>query len=194
MSAILNFHIRRGVLTVAASGKTFQLTTQPPPLAVSTRPGASFEKSQTLAAGKYTLWDHCFETPHQSVAPASAGKSYVGVMSHGLYAGGNAKFDVYDYPGDYAQRFDGVKPSGGSAVSRGALGISTGPIGGSQGSGRLPHPQSGPVIYVGDGRNGVHIHGWPPCTCRTCIVVIRQWEEAAKAIAGEQQLSFSIER
>jgi hypothetical protein len=193
MSAILNFQVRRGVLSVAASGKRFQLATQAPPLAVVTRPGAAFGKTQAIAAGKFTLWDHCFETPQQSVAPASPRKSYVGPISHGLPAGGDGKFDLYDYPGGYVNRFDGVNPSGGSVVSKSMLGVSPGPIGGTQGRGRLPHAQTGPVIYVGDGKCGVHIHGWPPCTCRTCIVVKGQWVEAAKAIAGEQQLSFSIE-
>ena len=34
-------------------------------------------------------------------------------MTHKLKVGGNDKLELYDYPGGYAQRFDGVDPGGG---------------------------------------------------------------------------------
>ena len=74
-----------------------------------------WEKVQELRSGKYTLWDHCFELPHKHLeAEANILDSVqAGKVSHKLKVGGNDKFEVYDYPGEYAQRFDGVDRGGG---------------------------------------------------------------------------------
>ena len=74
-----------------------------------------WEKVQELRSGKYTLWDHCFELPHKHLeAEANILDSVqAGKVSHKLKIGGNDKFEVYDYPGEYAQRFDGVDRGGG---------------------------------------------------------------------------------
>jgi type VI secretion system secreted protein VgrG len=75
----------------------------------------AWEKAQELKAGKVVLWDHCFELPHKHLeaefpiqAAVAAGKS-----SHKLKLGANAKLELYDFPGAYAQRFDGIQPGGG---------------------------------------------------------------------------------
>ena len=72
-------------------------------------------KVQELRSGKCTLWDHCFELPHKHL---EADKSIqisvdVGTVTHQLKVGGNDKMELYDFPGEYAQRFDGIAPSGG---------------------------------------------------------------------------------
>lgn len=77
----------------------------------------AWEKAQELRAGKVTLWDHCFELPHKHLeapeapvpiqASVAAGKS-----SHKLQLDANAKLELYDFPGAYAQRFDGINKSG----------------------------------------------------------------------------------
>ncbi len=74
-----------------------------------------WEKVQELRSGKYTLWDHSFELPHKHLeAEANILDSVqVGKVNHKLKVGGNDKFEIYDYPGEYAQRFDGVQPGGG---------------------------------------------------------------------------------
>jgi type VI secretion system secreted protein VgrG len=75
-----------------------------------------WEKSQQIQAGKTTLWDSCFELPGdslQSLRPVPPDVS-VGTVQHKLNAGGNSAMELYDYPGGYAQRFDGVDPSGGA--------------------------------------------------------------------------------
>lgn len=79
-----------------------------------------WEKSQNLRSGKYTLWDHCFELPGKNL---EAGKTIVetvqaGKVAHKLKVGGNDAFEIYDYPGAYAQRFDGVSPGGGDQTSK----------------------------------------------------------------------------
>ncbi|MBZ5592585.1 MAG: type VI secretion system tip protein VgrG [Acidobacteriia bacterium] len=74
-----------------------------------------WEKQQELRSGKYTLWDHCFELPYKHLeAEKTVVESLsVGKVAHKLKVGGNDKLEIYDFPGAYAQRFDGVDPGGG---------------------------------------------------------------------------------
>ncbi len=76
---------------------------------------SAWEKVQELRASKTTLWDHCFELPHKHLeadkpiqASVAAGKS-----SHKLALSANSKLELYDWPGAYAQRFDGINKGGG---------------------------------------------------------------------------------
>jgi type VI secretion system secreted protein VgrG len=74
-----------------------------------------WEKAQELRSGKYTLWDHSFELPHKHL---EADKPIlpdvqVGQVKHQLRVGGNDRLELYDYPGRFAQRFDGVDRGGG---------------------------------------------------------------------------------
>jgi type VI secretion system secreted protein VgrG len=75
----------------------------------------SWEKVQELRSGKYTLWDHCFEMPpkHLEAEQPIQDSSAAGEVTHKLKVGGNDSLEVYDYPGGYAQRFDGVDRAGG---------------------------------------------------------------------------------
>jgi type VI secretion system secreted protein VgrG len=71
-------------------------------------------KVQQQASGKFLLWDHTFELPHQhleSEKPLTSSVQ-VGKVTHKLDAGQASKLEVYDFPGEYAQRFDGIDPSG----------------------------------------------------------------------------------
>ena len=74
-----------------------------------------WEKTQELRPGKVTLWDHCFELPGKHLEADKTVQESValGRTTHKLKVGGNDSFEVYDYPGGYAQRFDGVDKSGG---------------------------------------------------------------------------------
>ncbi len=74
-----------------------------------------WEKAQEWRSGKYTLWDHSFELPHKHLeAEANILDSVqAGKVSHKLKVANNDKLEIYDYPGEYAQRFDGVQPGGG---------------------------------------------------------------------------------
>jgi len=74
----------------------------------------AWEKSQELRSGEYTLWDHCFELPgkhleasHKTIESVTAGK-----VTHKLHVGGNDQLEIYEYPGGYAQRFDGIDRAG----------------------------------------------------------------------------------
>ena len=79
----------------------------------------SWEKRQEIRSGKYTLWDQCFELPGhnlEAVKPMLASVQ-VGTVSHKLKVAGNDKLELYDFPGGYAQRFDGITPGGGDRAS-----------------------------------------------------------------------------
>ena len=42
----------------------------------------------------------------------------VGTVTHKLKVGGNDKLELYDYPGGYAGRFDGINKGGGEQASQ----------------------------------------------------------------------------
>src|SRR5262249_29851523 len=75
-----------------------------------------WEKVQELRSGKVTLRDHCFELPQQNLeAQKSIQESVaVGQVTHKLKLAGNDQLELYDFPGAYAQRFDGIDPGGGA--------------------------------------------------------------------------------
>ena len=73
-------------------------------------------KVQEQASGKFLLWDHTFETPHGKHESAKLLTESVtlGKVTHKLGVGDHAKLEVYDWPGEYAQRFDGIDSNGGA--------------------------------------------------------------------------------
>jgi type VI secretion system secreted protein VgrG len=73
-----------------------------------------FDKAQEISTGKVTLWDHNFELPHKHLeAEQQIQESVpVGLATHKLKFGENGKLEMYDWPGLYAERFDGVSPGG----------------------------------------------------------------------------------
>jgi type VI secretion system secreted protein VgrG len=79
----------------------------------------TWEKAQELRSGKVTLWDHCFELPHRhlEVEATTPDGVQVGKVAHKLKVAGNDKLELYDYPGEYAQRFDGVDKGGGDRAA-----------------------------------------------------------------------------
>jgi type VI secretion system secreted protein VgrG len=76
-------------------------------------------KVQELRSGKYTLFDHHFELPHKHLEADKqiADSVQAGVVSHKLKLASNDKLEIFDFPGEYAQRFDGINPSGGDRKS-----------------------------------------------------------------------------
>jgi len=75
----------------------------------------AWKKTQEMRSGEYTLWDHSFELPGKNLQAKekSIESVAVGKVTHKLNVGGNDQLEIYDYPGGYAQRFDGIDPSGG---------------------------------------------------------------------------------
>jgi type VI secretion system secreted protein VgrG len=78
----------------------------------------AWEKIQEVRSGECTLWDHCFEIPTNDLelSEKTIGSVPVGKVTHKLNIA-NDQLEIYDYPGRYAQRFDGVDPSGGDRPS-----------------------------------------------------------------------------
>jgi type VI secretion system secreted protein VgrG len=74
-----------------------------------------WEKAQEVRSGKWTLWDHCFELPHKHLETDKTipDSVQVGKVVHKQKVGNNDRLEIYDFPGEYAQRFDGVDRGGG---------------------------------------------------------------------------------
>ncbi len=74
----------------------------------------SWKKTQEIRSGKVTLWDHCFELPgqHLNTTAAISQSVQAGKITHSQKVAGNTQLEIYDYPGGYAQRFDGIGPGG----------------------------------------------------------------------------------
>jgi type VI secretion system secreted protein VgrG len=86
-----------------------------PPSRPGTKTVFQWEKTQELGSGKVTLWDHQFELPHDHLEGSAVIQDTVrvGAVTHHLRVGGNDSLEIYDFPGGYAKRFDGVDPEGG---------------------------------------------------------------------------------
>jgi type VI secretion system secreted protein VgrG len=79
----------------------------------------SWQKVQELRTGKYTLWDHHFQAPDKTLEAKESGVSsmQVGKVSHQLVVEANRDLELYDFPGEYAQRFDGINRGGGEQTT-----------------------------------------------------------------------------
>lgn len=75
----------------------------------------TWEKTQELRAGKVTLRDYNFQLPGDPLEGRATIRESVrvGQVTHMLRVGGNDGLEMYDFPGRYAQRFDGIGPGGG---------------------------------------------------------------------------------
>jgi type VI secretion system secreted protein VgrG len=84
----------------------------------------SWEKTQEVRAGKYTLWDQCFQKEakdHFEATQTVSESVQVGKESLKLKVAENDSLEVYDYPGGYAKRYDEIKSSGekdGAAIGK----------------------------------------------------------------------------
>ena len=82
-----------------------------------------WKKTQLLQACKVTLWDHCFELPGQHLEADTEIETSVsaGKAKHKLNLqqtiNGVAMLENYDYPGRYAQRYDGINSNGAEQAS-----------------------------------------------------------------------------
>jgi type VI secretion system secreted protein VgrG len=82
----------------------------PPPGSVT-----AWEKTQEIRSGLVTLWDHNFQVPGENFEARGSIQPSVmaGAIEHHLAAGGGEALEQFDFPGGYAQRFDGIDPAGG---------------------------------------------------------------------------------
>lgn len=78
-----------------------------------------WSKNQEIRSGKYTAWDHIFEMPakHLEAEKTILETVNVGTVTHKLKVANNDTLELYDYPGGYARRFDGINKGGGEQAS-----------------------------------------------------------------------------
>ena len=73
----------------------------------------AWRKTQRLRSSRVTIWDHHFQLPDKNLEAEKTVRDsvQVGAASHALNVG-NDSMRLFDYPGSYAHRFDGIGPSG----------------------------------------------------------------------------------
>ncbi len=71
-----------------------------------------WQKVQEIRSTKFTLHDHTFEIPHKNLEATKqlTDEVQLGTVQHKLKIGNPDRLEIYDWPGQYAQRFDGVGP------------------------------------------------------------------------------------
>jgi type VI secretion system secreted protein VgrG len=85
-----------------------------------------WDKTQTLVADRYTLRDHCFELTGErpgtfkdlQAEATLARRVDAGTVAHYLRSEIQPPLELYDFPGEYAQRFDGVTKGGGDQTEQ----------------------------------------------------------------------------
>jgi type VI secretion system secreted protein VgrG len=75
----------------------------------------SWSKTQQLRPGKFTLYDHHFQLPgkHLDADKNLVASVQAGAEDHLFKIPVNEGLEIFDYPGEYARRFDGVSRGGG---------------------------------------------------------------------------------
>lgn len=68
----------------------------------------SWQVSNRVRSGKFTLRDHNFQIPTNTLEGSEMSRFNIG---------GNQDLEIYDYPGEYAKRFDGIDAGGGEQPS-----------------------------------------------------------------------------
>ena len=76
-------------------------------------------KRQSFTSGKVVLAEHQFELSNPNITSTKPILENVdaGTAKHKLKIAGNDKFEIYEHPARYAQRFDGIAPGGGEQAS-----------------------------------------------------------------------------
>jgi type VI secretion system secreted protein VgrG len=122
-----------------------------------------WRRMQELRSGKYTLADHCFEKQdggkseiltNTVTIPAEV---QVGGRKHKLKLAPIENLEMYEYPGEFAQRFDGIDPSGGV---RAADLANLGPDGARTTKIRMEEEASAAVLIAGTGNSPLFCPGF----------------------------------
>ena len=73
----------------------------------------AWEKDQELRSGLVTLRDYAFQIPGETLEVQAQIQETVlaGKVTHHLHVAGNDAYEVYDYPGGYAESFDTNDPT-----------------------------------------------------------------------------------
>ena len=78
-----------------------------------------WKKRQEIRSGKYTLRDYCFAMPRKNLEAIQHPPQFVqvGTATHNLRAANNGSLEIYDYPGEYVKRYDGINAGGGEQAA-----------------------------------------------------------------------------
>jgi hypothetical protein len=159
MGPHLTYRPREGVVFGVLAGKPIRLAT------LRNQAGMDLEAWRGAArSGPVTTWEKV-----QELRPGST----AGALGHRLTVATNTALEVYDCPGEYAQRFDGVSPGGAA--------------------GGLPnHRHRGSAVFVKQ-IGGFYLHGPPSCGNPRCIVVLQDWDSLFRALKTTRQVSIVVE-
>jgi hypothetical protein len=172
MNPQLTYRPRDGVVFGVVAGKAIRLATLRNQASLDVEAWREAARSGESAAPRVTPW-----LKVQEIRPGGAP---AGALGHRLRVAENAALEVYDYPGEYAQRFDGVGPGG-------------------AGGGVPNHRHHGRVVSVKlpirtrFPGGGLYLHGPPPCGNPRCIVIAQQWDPLFDALKATRQLSIVVE-
>jgi hypothetical protein len=169
MGAHLIYRPREGVVFGTVAGRSIRLATLRNQAVMDI---AAWRQSSGTGADRITDWT--------KVQELRTGRATSGAPAERLKVAEHATLEIYDFPGRYAQRFDGVD-KGGTA------------------GGRSGHGQHARVIWVktriksGFPSGGVCLHGPPPCGNPRCIVIAQGWDSLFQALKTVGQLSLFVE-
>jgi hypothetical protein len=153
MTSHLTYRPREGIVVGVVAGKPILAATLRTQLAMDAGARRAAARPGETAHG--TTWDHQYDfRPGKWTIVDCAG------------------LEVFDYPGEFAQRFDGMNPGGGSSS----------------------HRQHARVVWVKSApRRGVPIHGPPACGNPSCIVIALDWDSVFHALREARRVSLVVE-
>jgi len=169
MGPHLTYRPREGIVVGTVAGRAIRLAT------VHNQAAANVQAWQRAAGPVATdIYDW------RKVQEVRTGGLPAGPFAHRLTVAENAALEIYDYPGDYAQRFDGINPGG-------AAGGSTN------------HRQHSRVVWIKSSlkasfpAGGLCLHGPPPCGNPWCIVIAQDWDSLFHALKAARHASLAVE-
>jgi hypothetical protein len=172
MSAHLTYRPREGAVFAMVAGKAIRLVTLRGQAGMDMETWRQAARSSGTVPANVADWNKTQEF--------RVGKWATGAIGNRLTVADNAALEIYDYPGEYAQRFDGVDPGRGAG-------------------GSAKHGHYGRVVWVkptleaGFPRGGFHIHGPPPCANPRCIVILQDWDLLFQALKTAGRISLVVE-
>jgi hypothetical protein len=163
----LTYRPREGIVFGVVGGRSIRLATLRNQAAMDMGAWRAVARSGETVTPRVTSWDKVQEFP--------PGVPAAGALGHRLTVAENAALEIYDYPGEYAQRFDGVNPGGASG-------------------GSSNHRHHARVVWVKLAlRQGFPIHGPPACGDPRCIVITQEWDALFNVLKATRQVSIVVE-
>jgi hypothetical protein len=172
MNSHLTYRPRDGVVFGVVAGKAIQLATLRSQVVVNIEAWREAARSGETVVPRVTPW-----LKVQEVRP---GRAPAGALGQKLTVAENAALEIYDHPGEYAQRFDGVDPGGAAG-------------------GAANHWHHARVVWVKlpmrmrFAGGGLSLHGPPACGNARCIVIAQEWDPLFNALRATRQLSLVVE-